>query len=130
MFFFACNFGINTCHISVCKLCKKNIYIIEPHRNMVYFFVFLSKAVSKCRCFSLAQCFLWWWGKRAENTEHCTVIGSAFCHSWGHNITTKSQGRDRKCKPLLYCHRVTLEVPIQRGHWPQIKLRQITLYLQ
>ena len=26
------------------------------------FFAFLSKAAKKCRCFSLAQCFLWWWG--------------------------------------------------------------------
>ena len=25
------------------------------------FFAFLSKAASKCRCFSIAHCFLWWW---------------------------------------------------------------------
>jgi hypothetical protein len=26
------------------------------------FFAFLSKAALKCRCFSLGQCFLCWWG--------------------------------------------------------------------
>jgi hypothetical protein len=46
------------------------IYIIElikPHTNMVSFF-------PKCRCFSLAQCCLWWWRKPAENTECGAVI--------------------------------------------------------
>ena len=55
------------------------------------------------------------WGKPAENTERCAVIGSAFCHSWGHYITTKSEGRARQFKPLGCCHRVTLEVHIQEG---------------
>jgi hypothetical protein len=47
--------------------------------------------------FSLAQCFLWWWwGKPAENTERCAVVGSVFCHSWGHYGTANSKGRLRK----------------------------------
>ena len=36
------------------------------------------------------------WGKPAENTERCTMIGSVYCHSWGHYITAKSRGRARK----------------------------------
>ena len=29
-------------------------------------FAFLSKAAPKCRCFSLAQSFLWWWGSQRK----------------------------------------------------------------
>jgi hypothetical protein len=44
-------------------------------------------------------------GQPAENTKHrglvmfssCSVIGSVFCHSWGHYVTAKSKGRARKC---------------------------------
>ena len=41
------------------------------------------------------------------------VIGSVFCHSWGHYVTAESTGRAIKFKPLGCCHRFTLEVPIQ-----------------
>jgi hypothetical protein len=73
---------------------KKQQHIIElikPHTNLVSFFVFLSKAAPKYRYFSLDQCFLWWRGKSAENTERCAVIGSVFCHSRGHYIANKSK---------------------------------------
>jgi hypothetical protein len=43
------------------------------------------------------------------------MIGSVFCHFWGHYVTSKSKGRARKFKPLGCCHRVTVEVPIQEG---------------
>ena len=56
---FACYFGINTCQ-TMQKL-------IKPINKHGLFFVFLRKAAPKCKCFSLAQCFLWWWGKPAEN---------------------------------------------------------------
>ena len=82
---------------------------------MVSFLFYWVRQLQNAKGFSLAQCFLWWWGKPAENTERCTVIGSVFCHSWGLNVNTKSKGRGRKFKPLGCCHRVTLEVPIQEG---------------
>jgi hypothetical protein len=45
----------------------------------------------------------------------CAVIGSVFCHSWGHYVTAKSTGKARQFNPLGCCHRVVLEVPIQEG---------------
>ena len=67
--------------------------LINPQTKMVSF-VFLSKAAPKCRSFGLAHCLLRRWGKPAENTERCAVIGSVFCHSWGQYVTTKSKGRN------------------------------------
>ena len=64
--------------------------------NHDLFFVFLSKAAPKCRCFSQAQCFLWWWDKPAENTKRCVVIGLVVYHSWGNYVTAKFKGRPRK----------------------------------
>ena len=61
-------------------------------------------------------------GQPVENTvqrlvmfSSCAIIGSVFCHSWGHHVATKSTGRVRKFKTLGCCHRVTLERPIQEG---------------
>ena len=31
-------------------------------------------------------------GKPAKNTERFAVIGSVFCHSWGHYVNAKSKG--------------------------------------
>ena len=57
--------------------------------------VFLSKATPKCRCFSLAQCFLWWWGWTAENRSINAVIDSVFCHSWGPYTIAKLKSLER-----------------------------------
>jgi hypothetical protein len=62
-------------------------------------------------------------GQPAENTErrglvmfsNYAVIGSVFCHSWGHYVTAKCTGRAKKFKPFGCCNRVALEVPIQEG---------------
>jgi hypothetical protein len=50
--------------ITVCKTMYKKhvIELIKPQYKHGLFFAFLSKAAPKCRCFSLAQCFQWWWG--------------------------------------------------------------------
>ena len=32
--------------------------------------------------------------------SRCAVIGSVFCHSWGHYVTAKSKGRARNFKPI------------------------------
>jgi hypothetical protein len=44
---------------------KKIIELIKLQINMVSF-DFLSKAAPKCRCFSLAQRILWWWGSQRK----------------------------------------------------------------
>ena len=67
--FLACYFYMNTfANISVCKQCKKwNYYWVHTVAyKHVLLFAFLSKAATKCRCFSLAQCFLWWWGSQQK----------------------------------------------------------------
>ena len=121
---FARYFDMNTYHISVCKQC--NIYIVELIKLQGSS---KSKAAPQYRCFSLAQCFLQWWGKPGRNTEHCAVIGSVFCHSWRHYITAKSKGSDQKFKPGGCCHIDTLEVPIQEGS-RSLATDTIKLYLQ
>jgi hypothetical protein len=70
--------------------------------------------------FSLAQCFLWWWGKPVKNTERCAVIASEFCPSWGlqiksnlilFDITAKCKRDIENSSPSA----AAIEVPIQDG---------------
>ena len=93
--------GLPVLHVILALICvtyqfANNVktYVIELIQTWYIFFSWLWR--HKCRGFSLAQCFLWWWGKPAENKEHSAVIGSVFCHSWGHNVTSKSKGTPRK----------------------------------
>ena len=95
---FACYFGINTCQFAN-NVIKKYIELIKLHTNMISLFLswvrllqnagvsaWLSAfnsgvaATGKCGAEGLVMFFC------------CAVIGSVFCHSWGHYITAKSTG--------------------------------------
>ena len=89
------------------------------------FFAFLSKAVPKYRCFSLAQCFLWWWGKPAENRS----IAPAQCSVTHGDTTPQAKSKSlvrvdiKNVCPLGPAVELYYKCPSKKaqGHWPQIK---------
>jgi hypothetical protein len=75
-------------------------------------------------------------GRASKKYAHCAVIGSVFCHSWGHYVIAKCMSLARVdiqhfC-PFGLAIELYYKFPSKKaqGYWPQIKGRQITLYLQ
>ena len=94
--------------------------------------------LSRVRQLSLAQCFLWWWGSQ-WNIRSVGVGNVLQLHrDWLSVLSLMGTLRHRK----IYRERLKIQAPWvlpqsyvrsahprRLGHWPQIKLCQITLYV-
>ena len=114
--------------VCVCVCVCANVCVASqfPLFHKVYFYLFFKSNFTagmsylmwnRVPCSHASMLYLNYGAVGLVMFSSCAVIGSVFCHSWGHYLTAKSTGRARTFKILSCCHRFTLELTIQEGSW-------------